>query len=239
MSFFKKIFVSVAITVLFFSVFEVSTALAANYQLSKFATVSGFDTSGSKSTLEGLSQTIIKGILSALGIVFLAFALYAGIRWMTAQGNEEHVTKAKDTLESAIIGIVIVAISYAITTLVFNLLQNKPSGPSPAETLAKSCTKNSDCASGENCDVTTAKCVSNAPCSDPINQCGGACAVKCNVGSTCTVLSDCISNNCVGGKCVQAVDCSQFKTPETCIQNITCDWTIQEAGGIEGCYVKP
>ncbi|MCX6780439.1 MAG: hypothetical protein NT034_04680, partial [Candidatus Magasanikbacteria bacterium] len=69
-----------------------------------------------------ITKNILKIVLSTMGLVFLGFALFAGIRWMTAQGNEEHVTTAKNTLEAAAIGLTIVALSYAITTLVFSKL---------------------------------------------------------------------------------------------------------------------
>lgn len=90
-----------------------------NYQLSNFAKVVDYKTAGGASNIEGIAQTVLKIALSIMGILFLAFAIYAGIRWMTAQGNEDRVTNAKDTLEAAIIGLVVVASAYAITNLIF------------------------------------------------------------------------------------------------------------------------
>jgi len=49
-------------------------------------------------------------------------AIYAGYNWMTAQGEEEKVTKAKDTLTAAIIGLVIVIAAYAISYYVISAL---------------------------------------------------------------------------------------------------------------------
>lgn len=52
--------------------------------------------------------------LSMLGIIFIILIIYAGFNWMTAQGDEEKVNKAKNTLKTAIIGLIIVVLAYAI-----------------------------------------------------------------------------------------------------------------------------
>jgi len=44
--------------------------------------------------------------------------IYGGFLWMTARGNEQQVTKAKDLIISAVIGLVIVLAAYAITAYV-------------------------------------------------------------------------------------------------------------------------
>jgi len=61
---------------------------------------------------------IVGFILSFIGILFLILTVYAGIMWMTANGNEEQVRKARTLIINAIIGIVIVFAAYAITSLI-------------------------------------------------------------------------------------------------------------------------
>lgn len=61
---------------------------------------------------------IIKALLSLLGTVFLILTIYAGILWMTAQGNDEKTGQAKKIIESAVIGLFIVVSAYAITAFV-------------------------------------------------------------------------------------------------------------------------
>ena len=56
----------------------------------------------------------LKFILSFLGIVFLILIFYSGIKWMIAGGNEEQITKAKDSIKGAVIGLVIIIAAYAI-----------------------------------------------------------------------------------------------------------------------------
>ena len=61
---------------------------------------------------------IIMIILGFLGVAFLAFMIYAGIVWMTAQGNEQKVEKAKNMITESIVGIIIVVAAYAIAYFV-------------------------------------------------------------------------------------------------------------------------
>jgi hypothetical protein len=54
--------------------------------------------------------------------VFFGLTVYSGFRWMLARGNDEFVQKAKDTLQGAIIGLVIVSLAYALTKFIFSRL---------------------------------------------------------------------------------------------------------------------
>ena len=64
-------------------------------------------------------QLIISGFLSLLAMIFIILMLTAGYSWMTASGDEEKVTKAKKTIQRAIIGLVVIMAAYAITAFVF------------------------------------------------------------------------------------------------------------------------
>jgi len=65
-----------------------------------------------------LIASIIRIALSVLGIIFVILIIYAGLTWMTSAGNEEKITKAKNVMTAAIIGLAIVLLAYAITTFV-------------------------------------------------------------------------------------------------------------------------
>ncbi len=67
-------------------------------------------------------KIIIQAFLSLLGIIFIGMILFAGYNWMTAMGEKEKITKAKDTLISAAIGLIIIVASFAITTFVIEKL---------------------------------------------------------------------------------------------------------------------
>ncbi|MEK9152326.1 MAG: hypothetical protein AAB692_03080, partial [Patescibacteria group bacterium] len=60
--------------------------------------------------------------LGLLGTVFVVLMIYAGYLYMTAQGNEEQVEKAKGLIKNAVIGLVIVFTSYMIQFFVFDYL---------------------------------------------------------------------------------------------------------------------
>jgi len=89
---------------------------------SKVAGFYGYDTSGSD--IFGLIQIVINAFLSLIGVILLAYILYAGYNWMTAQGEEEKVTKAKDTLKRAIVGVIIIVAAYAISIFVMSRLES-------------------------------------------------------------------------------------------------------------------
>ncbi len=62
---------------------------------------------------------ILNIVFSLLGIIVVGLIIFNGFNWMTARGNEKKVEEAKSSLISAIIGLLIVLGSYAITTFVF------------------------------------------------------------------------------------------------------------------------
>lgn len=90
----------------------------ADYSFSKD---SGLTTTGEKAgysltpaTPEVLVGRVILIVLGLVGVIFLAFMIWAGIEWMTAQGNDQKVTRAKNKITEAIVGLIIVVAAYAI-----------------------------------------------------------------------------------------------------------------------------
>lgn len=68
--------------------------------------------------------TIISVFLGLLGVIAVVLILYAGFRWMTAGGNEEHITEAKGILKASVIGIAIILFSYTIAQFIFSSLES-------------------------------------------------------------------------------------------------------------------
>jgi hypothetical protein len=79
---------------------------------------------GSQGSLEYGIAVILNVALSFLGVVFLILIVFAGVKWMIAKGNDEKVKMAKEILEDAIIGLVIVAAAYAISYFVLGSFIN-------------------------------------------------------------------------------------------------------------------
>jgi len=65
---------------------------------------------------------VIQVVLGFLAIIFLVLTLFAGFRWMTAQGNEEEIKKASASIKTAVIGLVIILAAYTITYFIFRVL---------------------------------------------------------------------------------------------------------------------
>ena len=75
--------------------------------------------------LAGIVATVISTFLGLLAVIFIILMIIAGYSWMTAAGNEDKVSKAKDTIKRAIIGLIIIIAAYSITYFVF---RNLPGG---------------------------------------------------------------------------------------------------------------
>ncbi|MFA6255214.1 MAG: hypothetical protein WC675_04285 [Patescibacteria group bacterium] len=78
------------------------------------ASNAGYKTTGGQSSIAVLAGTVVRMFLSLLGIIFIGYTIYAGYLWMTAGGNEENVTKAKNILRNVVIGLIVVLASAAI-----------------------------------------------------------------------------------------------------------------------------
>jgi len=83
---------------------------------------SGYETNN-VSDIYALVQTVINAFLSLIGVILLAYLLYAGYKWMTAHGEEKKVDQAKETIQRAITGLIIIVAAYAISIFVMDRLQ--------------------------------------------------------------------------------------------------------------------
>lgn len=66
--------------------------------------------------------SIIKTALLFTGTIFLVLFIYAGFLWMTAGGNSDQVKKATSMMRNAVIGLIIIFLSYSISVFVFRML---------------------------------------------------------------------------------------------------------------------
>src|SRR3989338_2642838 len=85
----------------------------------------GVEPTDPRSNPEYITGIILNSFFGLLGVIFLVLMLYGGYIWMTARGDSEKVTKAKDLIAEAIIGIVIILLAYAISEFVVRNLFNK------------------------------------------------------------------------------------------------------------------
>jgi len=123
---FKIAALSLVIVLLFLVVASeaLATAPAVNNALGGLdntATGGGIKTSTSQTDLPTIIGGVVGAVLALVGVVFFLLILYAGFNWMMAQGQEEKITKAKETIFSAVLGLIVVLGAYAITTLAADL----------------------------------------------------------------------------------------------------------------------
>jgi len=132
----KNKFFLISVPVIF--LIAISFFLSGNFNLAQSASpelitdpLIGLDTSAEKVTaydtqvanyttnfLQTKAGQIVGTVLSFVGVLFLILMIYAGILWMTAQGNDQQVSKAKGLLINGVIGLIIVFAAYAITSFI-------------------------------------------------------------------------------------------------------------------------
>ncbi|MFA5131665.1 MAG: hypothetical protein WC467_04630 [Patescibacteria group bacterium] len=61
---------------------------------------------------------IINFALGFLGVIAVGLILFGGFKWMTAAGNEDKVSEAKQLLGAGVIGLIIILAAWAIATFI-------------------------------------------------------------------------------------------------------------------------
>lgn len=90
-----------------------------NRMLSLLAKVPEKVDDGSGATdLQGSVIGIINAVIGVLGIVAVVVIIIGGVTYMTSSGDAGKVKKAKDTILYGVIGLVVVALAFAIVNFV-------------------------------------------------------------------------------------------------------------------------
>lgn len=92
--------------------------MAADYGMKATADQAGIKDNTSGGDVATLIGKYAGVLLSFVGAIFFLLMVYAGVTWMMAQGNEKEVQKAKDTMQAAVIGLILVLSAYAITSFI-------------------------------------------------------------------------------------------------------------------------
>lgn len=124
----------------------------------------GVNTTVTEQMLANKVGQIIGMVLSVFGIVFLCLVIYSGIQWMTAGGNEEKVSKARERIMRAAIGLGIIAMSWALTKFIVTRMQ-----PTPAPNLNACQQAGGSCETGDSCETSliNQSCPSGQICCSP------------------------------------------------------------------------
>jgi hypothetical protein len=124
--------ISILFLSVIFSFFALTIAQAGLLTPNKEATYNNNINTVSSSTypagvrdINNLAGTIVRIILSILGIIFITYMFMAGQNWMQANGDEDKVKKAKKTIQNLIIGLALVLTAFALSFGFGGLLAGK------------------------------------------------------------------------------------------------------------------
>lgn len=77
-------------------------------------------------TLQSDVTKIINVVIGVLGIIAVVVIILGGVQYMTSSGDASKVKKAKDTILYGVIGLIVVALAFAIVNFVImNVLGNR------------------------------------------------------------------------------------------------------------------
>lgn len=168
--------------------------LANDFGLSRTAGAAGLDTS--TRDIPTIIGNIIGTGLSLVGIAFFILTLYGGFLWMTAHGNDDQIKRALKIITAAIIGLIIVMASYAITTFIFSSLKTGGAKAGVCFAVNDQCathTRKTACESARNsvggCQWTpspTRDANVNGVCHERATACSGRSQVDCTGSCTWT-----------------------------------------------------
>lgn len=92
-------------------------------QFSNITTPGGYqptngDLTGSTTPVEKLISNVLVVLTVVAGLSFVIWFLLGGINWITAGGDKGKVDKAKGMMTNGAIGLIIIAVSYAVVWIV-------------------------------------------------------------------------------------------------------------------------
>jgi len=89
---------------------------------------SAFQNCNAGNSVGGLIRTVINWLLGIAFGVAILFLIIGGFWYVVSAGNEETAEKGKSTAVNAIIGIVIIILSYVVINVVANLVSSAGNG---------------------------------------------------------------------------------------------------------------
>lgn len=133
-------------------------------------TAKGAGYSDSQQDIYVMIANVMRVAFATLAFVFFGLTIYAGLRWLTARGDEKLIERGKAILEGAIWGLVIMSLAYGLATFIVDRLGPAPQEPStqePSKTTEEFCVCREECYEGETEDPFYERC------SDPFIGCCG------------------------------------------------------------------
>ena len=88
---------------------------------------SGCENNATTATMESVIKNILEAIIGVAGFVAVAYVIVGGVNYMTASGDAPKITKAKNTILYALIGLIICALAFAIVNWTIDVVNNSGS----------------------------------------------------------------------------------------------------------------
>lgn len=133
----KKLLTTIFILLVFLIPFQAEMSKPTLKDAGKYATNvadgGGYVTGNDAITANKFIGNLISVVLSIVGVLFLILMLYGGFLWMTAAGDESKVTKAKNLITAAVIGVIITTSAYAISYFIISKVQQNSIKPTSTE----------------------------------------------------------------------------------------------------------
>lgn len=120
MKLFNKSLISAYI---FLSLFLYSTSALAANSVSSVMVAQPSNLPNEFTDVNKLYSFIFNTISGIAGAVFIVMLLVGGIQYLTAQGSDEIATKSKKLIFNALIGIIIVAVAWALGTFILKSIK--------------------------------------------------------------------------------------------------------------------
>jgi len=95
-------------------------ASATPYSIEDIGTLVGLGQADLKTTV----INVIEWVLGILALVAVVMIIFGGFTWLTAAGSEEKIEKAKKVIGSAVVGLIIVLLAWAIVIFVAGTTRN-------------------------------------------------------------------------------------------------------------------
>ncbi len=108
-----------------FSVVLAQTSQGSHLEQDVFSTVGeiGYGESGEPKDIRIIVARIINVVLGLLATIFLILVVIAGFQWMTSGGNQEKTKSAMGKIKNALIGLIIISISWSISFFILRRLE--------------------------------------------------------------------------------------------------------------------
>ncbi len=101
----------------------INTSIGGKFELGLDEKIGDFFNPLEKNTLPELLATLLRILFMLIGMVAVVIIIISGFRMVMASGNETELTKAKQAITWAVVGLIVALMSFSIVAIVQRLIQ--------------------------------------------------------------------------------------------------------------------